>query len=331
MRIHSPYTRVLADVPCGGLQVQLVLHVRKFFCDTVGCPRKIFTERLPIFVQPWARMTTRFSQVLQALAEASCGELGARLAGRLGIRTSPTTLLRLVMARPSAPPEHVSSLGIDDFSFRRRRTFGTILVDVDRHQVIDLLPERSVKSAADWMQSHPEIRYVSRDRGNDYAQATRDGAPQARAVADRFHVYKNLVEAIEAARARCYKESSPNLPKPIEPQLPFVKEWRPVRDPAHEQQHAARLAANQEHFESRMALQKLGIPQQEIARRLGVTVRTIQNWNRRGSCPGNKRRRKRRSLAGSLCRLCSHQMEARLQKRFSPVSRDQREGLSWNR
>jgi len=195
MRIHSPYTRVLADVPCGGLQVQLVLHVRKFFCDTVGCPRKIFTERLPIFVQPWARMTTRFSQVLQALAEASCGELGARLAGRLGIRTSPTTLLRLVMARPSAPPEHVSSLGIDDFSFRRRRTFGTILVDVDRHQVIDLLPERSVKSAAAWMQSHPEIRYVSRDRGNDYAQATRDGAPQARAVADRFHVYVRRIGA----------------------------------------------------------------------------------------------------------------------------------------
>src|SRR5215472_18780114 len=206
MRIHSPYTRVLADVPCGGLQVQLVLHVRKFFCDTVGCPRKIFTERLPIFVQPWARMTTRFSQVLQALAEASCGELGARLAGRLGIRTSPTTLLRLVMARPSSPPEHVSSLGIDDFSFRRRRTFGTILVDLDRHQVIDLLAERSTKRAAEWMSQHPEIRYVSRDRGNDYAQAVREGAPQAISVTDRFHVMKNLLEAVELVVARRFKE-----------------------------------------------------------------------------------------------------------------------------
>src|SRR5260370_23125167 len=98
MRIHSHYTRVLADVPCGGLQVQLVLQVRKFFCDTPTCRRKIFTERLPIFVQPWARMTTRFSQMLQALVLATCGELGTRLSGRLGIHTSPTTLLRRVMA-----------------------------------------------------------------------------------------------------------------------------------------------------------------------------------------------------------------------------------------
>ena len=296
IRIHSRYTRVLADVPCGGLQVQLVLQVRKFFCDTVDCARKIFTERLPIFVQPWARMTTRFTQMLQALALATCGELGTRLASRLGIRTSPTTLLRLVMALPTSPPEHVSSLGIDDFSFRRRRTFGTILVDLDRHQVIDLLAVRSTKRAAEWMSQHPEIRYVSRDRGNDYAQAVREGAPQGIPVADRFHLYKNLVEAIEAARARCYKEIRKDLPKPLEPKLPSVKEWRPARSRAHEQLHAARLAANQERFDSMMELQKLGIPQQEIARRLGVTVRTIQNWNKQSSCPLNKRRRKRRSL-----------------------------------
>ena len=76
-------------------------------------------------------------------------------------------------------------------------------MDLSSHQVIDLLPERSVESAAAWMQKHPEIQYVSRDRGNDYAQAVRNGAPQARAVADRFHVYKNLVEAIEPVVARC--------------------------------------------------------------------------------------------------------------------------------
>ena len=109
--------------------MQLVLQVRKFFCDTPTCRRKIFTERLPIFVQPWARMTTRFSQMLQAIGLATCGELGTRLAGRLGLQTSPTTLLRRVMALPTAQPEQVLSLGIDDFSFRRGRTFGTILVE----------------------------------------------------------------------------------------------------------------------------------------------------------------------------------------------------------
>src|SRR6266571_7631341 len=169
VRIHSRYTRVVADVPCAGFQVQLVLYVRKFFCDTPECPRKIFTERLPIFVQPWARMTTRFSQMLQALVLATCGELGTRLASRLGIHTSPTTLLRRVMALPTAPSGHVSSLGIDDFSFRRGRTFGTILVDLDRHQVIDLLADRKTETAEAWMLTHDEIEIVSRDRGEDYA------------------------------------------------------------------------------------------------------------------------------------------------------------------
>jgi transposase len=124
----------------------------------------------------------------------------------------------------------------------------------------------------------------------------RDGAPQARAVADRFHLYKNLVEAIEPVVARCYKEIRKDLPQLLSPRVPKAKDWRPAPAPAHEQQRLARLALNQERFDYMIELQKLGIPQDEIARRLGVTKRTIQNWNQRGSCPGNKRRRKRRSL-----------------------------------
>jgi transposase len=155
MRIHSRYTRVVADVPCGGFQVQLVLHVRKFFCDTSNCPRKIFTERLPVFVHPWARMTTRLCQMLQALGLATCGELGTRLAGRLAMHTSPTTLLRRVMALPTAPPGPVLILGIDDWSFRRGRKFGTILVDLEAHQVIDLLPfnQSTMKTRRDAQQA----------------------------------------------------------------------------------------------------------------------------------------------------------------------------------
>jgi transposase len=108
--------------------------------------------------------------------------------------------------------------------------------------------------------------------------------------------YKNLVEAIEPAVAQCYKEIRKDLPKPIEPKTPSVKEWRPARSPALEHQYQSRLAEKQERFDSMIALQKLGIPQDEIARRLGVTVRTVQNWNKQGSCPGSRRRRKRGSL-----------------------------------
>lgn len=297
LRIHSRYRRIVADVPCGGLQVQLVLHVRKFFCDTVGCARKIFTERLPIFVQPWARMTTRFTEMLQAIALATCGELGTRLSGRLGMHTSPTTLLRRVMALPTPPPGHVSGLGIDDFSFRRGRTFGTILVDLDRHQVIDLLAERSTKSAAAWMGQHPEIRYVSRDRGNDYVQAAREGAPQAVAVADRFHIMKNLVEAAELVVARSFKElRKARTGLHLAQKCPLEVEWRQAGGPAREHQRLTRLANNQGRFEQMSEWQRRGMAQEEIARRLGVTVRTIQRWTKLGKAPGSERRRKRRSI-----------------------------------
>src|SRR6266566_7279526 len=295
-QIHSLYQRTLRDVPCGGRKVVLCLSVRKFFCCNPDCPRKIFTERLPTFVQPHAQVTTRLFEAVQAIGLATSGELGTRLADRNDIHTSPTTTIRRIMALVPCFTPQVSCLGIDDWSFRRGRTFGTILVNLSSHQIIDLLPERTVESAVAWMQSHPEIQYVSRDRGNDYAQAARDGAPQATSVADRFHLYKNLVEAIEAAVARCYKEIRKDLPKPIEPKLPLIKERRPARDPAHEHHYQSRLAEKQERFDSMMALQKLGIPQDEVARRLGVTKRTVQNWNKQGSYPGSKRRRKRRSL-----------------------------------
>src|SRR5262249_7521943 len=130
----------------------------------------------------------------------------ARLAPRLGMRTSPTTILRRMMALPTSPPEQVACLGIDDWSFRRGRKFGTILVDLATHEVIDLLPDRRSETAAAWMQAHPEIDLVSRDRGGDYAAAARKGAPQTRQIADRFHLAQNLTDRLEVILDRCRRE-----------------------------------------------------------------------------------------------------------------------------
>jgi transposase len=235
-RVHSRYTRCVADLPCGGQPIRLLLQVRKCFCEQGDCPRKIFVERLVPFIDPHGRVTRRLFQVVQVIGLATGGRLGVRLTDRIGIQTSRQTIIRRILALPTDSAGQVIELGIDDFSFRRGRTFGTILVDLSSHQVIDLLPERSVESAVAWMQKHPEIQYVSRDRGNDYAQAARLGASQARAVADRFHLYKNLVEAIEPVIARCYKEIRKDLPKPAEPKTPKVKEWRPAPALADERQ-----------------------------------------------------------------------------------------------
>jgi transposase len=201
-RVHSQYRRQLTDLPCAGRRVRFILHVRKFFCDEKTCVRKIFTERLTPFIQPWARVTTRFFQAMEDIGLATSGMLGARLGERVGMPASWMTILRRVMACPSASLKPVVELGIDDFSSRRGRTFGTILMERPRHHVIDLLPDRKVETVSALMRAHPEIRLVSRDRGGDYASATTAGAPQARQCADRFHVLKNLGEALEGVLAR---------------------------------------------------------------------------------------------------------------------------------
>jgi transposase len=120
-RIHSSYRRQIADVPCGGQGVHLLVQVRKFFCDETRCARKIFAERLTPFVAPWARVTTRLYQIIQAVGLATSGMLGARLAERLVIQVSWMTILRRIMALSQEPVQQVRELGIDDFAFRRGR------------------------------------------------------------------------------------------------------------------------------------------------------------------------------------------------------------------
>lgn len=201
-RIHARYGRTVADVPCGGRLVTLALTVRKFVCGTKTCPRRIFTERLPDFVQSYARMTNRLSEVLQTLGFATCGELGERLTPKLGMQISGPTLLRRMRTRSCPPPSSVRILGIDDWCWKKGVTYGTILVDLELRKPIELLPDRSAETAEAWLRTHPEVELVSRDRGGDYAAAAKKGAPQAQQVADRFHLLQNLRERLKEVMDR---------------------------------------------------------------------------------------------------------------------------------
>jgi transposase len=196
-RIHGSYGRTVADVPCGGRKVTLALTVRKFVCCTVDCPGKIFTERLPDLVESYARMTNRLSEVLQTLGFATCGEVGERLAPKLGMRISGPTLLRRMRTRSCPAPVSVRILGIDDWWWKKGMTYGTILVDLELRKPIELLPDRTAETAEAWLRTHPEVEIVSRDRGGVIAAAARKGAPQAHQVADRFHLLKNVRERLK--------------------------------------------------------------------------------------------------------------------------------------
>ncbi len=172
-RVHSRYIRQIADLPCSGQQVRPLVQVRKCFCDVITCARKIFAERLTPFVDAFARVTQRLYQIVQVIGLATGGRLGVRVTDRLGIQTSRQTILRRIMALPREPIGQIVQLGIDDFSFRRGRKFGTILVNLQKRQVIDVLPDRKAETSATWMACHPEIELVSRDRGGDYAYLVR--------------------------------------------------------------------------------------------------------------------------------------------------------------
>jgi transposase len=196
-RIHSRYTRRLADLPCFGRAVQLHLAVRRFFCLELRCPRRIFAERLPGFASPYARTTSLLRETHEAIGCALGGEPGSRLAIRLAIKTSPDTLLRRVkhLNNESKPPPRF--VGIDDWAWRKGHRYGTIIVDLERGDVVDLLPDRQAETVKEWLERHPGVELVSRDRSSTYAQAAAQGAPKAQQIVDRWHLLKNLREAIE--------------------------------------------------------------------------------------------------------------------------------------
>lgn len=306
-RVHSRYMRRIADLPCGGLHLRLVLHVRKCFCEEMSGTRKIFVERLTPFLEPSARVTRRLFQIVQTLGLATGGRLGARVATQLNILTSKTTILRRIMALPTKPVGQVPQIGIDDFSFRRGRKFGTIVVDLQTHQVLDVLPDRTTDTSAAWMADHPELEIVSRDRCGDYAAAARKAAPQATQTADRFHLYKNLTEAVELTLVRCRaeirkgafdalsdEEKQAMEPLTLPTEFVSVDNWKPAPDPCTERERLTRHAQRQDRYAQVLALREQGLGNIEIARRVGLTARTLQNWQKNGFSE-LKRRRKRSS------------------------------------
>ena len=299
--IHCHYQRTLRDAPCVGRRVQLLLIVRKFTCRNPYCERKVFAERFPIFVEPWARTTLRFCQQITSIGLATCGKGGKKLAARLGIQTSRNTILRRIMELPDPSLRSVVFLGIDDFAFRCGYRFGTILVNLESHRVVDLLPDRRAETSAQWMCNQPDLAVISRDRGGEYASAAREGAPQAVQCADRFHISKNLTEAVQVLLARCQAEilaeKKPDEPGQNEQNKPIIsiEEWRSPEPAYVEKVRLARRAGRHARYQQVVELQQQGMKPPAIAQHLGGSSRTVQRWLAAGTFPEAKKRRKRQS------------------------------------
>ena len=204
-RVHSYYTRSVADLPWHGVAIRLHLRTRRFRCPNSLCTKRVFCERMPRVVAHYARKTLRLDEALRLIGWLLGGEAGARATRKLAMATSPDTLLRRVRAavKPCAPTPRV--LGVDDFAFRKGQRYGTILVDLEQHRVIDLLPDRESATLAAWLKQHHGVAVVTRDRSPSYAAGIHEGAPGVVQVADRFHLLLNVREALEKVVKRRYR------------------------------------------------------------------------------------------------------------------------------
>jgi transposase len=201
-RVHSGYQRTVADLAWAHIPVVLRLHVRRFFCPNPACVHLTFSEPLPTVVAPFARRTVRLTAEQRQLGLDVGGEAGARTVQRQGMPLSPDTLLRLVRRDPPTDPPTPRCLGVDDFALRKGQVYGTILVDLDQHQPIDLLPDRSAETLEQWLKTHPGVEVIARDRASDYADGATRGAPEAVQVADRFHLLQNMREMLQRLLSR---------------------------------------------------------------------------------------------------------------------------------
>jgi transposase len=271
-RVHGRYRRRLRDLALGGRPLVIHLAVRRFRCLSTDCAVVTFTEQIPQLTRPHSRFTPGSEAVLASIGLALAGRAGVRLAAAIGLPIGRDTLLRRVRALPDPPAGGIQLLGVDDFALRRGRRYGTVMVDLATHHVVDMIAGRDGDRLAEWLRARPEVTVICRDRAGGYGEGARAGAPQAIQVADRFHLWQNLGQAVEKALTTVQAGF-------VEPSAAPVSDIGPpeITAPLPELKVVTRLRSQ---YTAVHELRAQGMSKAAIGRKLGLhqaTVRKLAN------------------------------------------------------
>ena len=278
-RVHDRYRRCLQDLACGGRPVRVELEVRRLICDNPGCPVATFAEQVEGLTARHQRRTAGLRSLLERVALALAGRAGSRLARVLGTVVSRFTLIRLVRAMPDVEIGQVTVLGVDDWAKRRGQSYASVLVDMDSHRIIDILPDREAGTFADWLRAHPGVQLICRDRAGGYLGA-REGAPDAQQVADRWHMWDDLGDYVKktvAAHHGCVREHYAVLEQAAADQAPDPQQTAEQATAVHAE-NRARVARTRQRYEQVQKLKGEGKRIAAITRELRLAPGTARRY-----------------------------------------------------
>jgi len=286
--LHGWHQRIPQDLPSTENGIDLWLTVRRFRCRNLECQQQTFVERFPGWLAVHARRTQRLTQRLRTVAFEVGGEAGRRILRCFQIRTSGDTLIRIMRGTTPVLVDQVQMVGIDDWALKKGRDYGTLIVDLEKHQVVDVLLERTAQVVHDWLQQHPHIQLVTRDRSTDYALGIQTGAPQAQVVADRWHLLLNLRQMLQ----RWLTSIRSTLDRlPVAPEVRvLLTSQRGVfrRTQAEETARIARQQQREERYATIQQLRQAGCTIAQIVRLLHLHPQTVRNSFYATACPQYK-------------------------------------------
>jgi transposase len=276
-KIHSRYIRYPIDLAWADRCVVFNLKVKRYFCQNQDCPKRTFAEQFPGIVIPYARRTNRVTEKQQRISVNTCARTAERLLSCEQIGMSDSTVNRVIRKLPEPEPHIVRVVGVDDWAKRKGQRYGTILVDLERGQIIDILGDRTADTLAQWLKEHPDIEIVSRDRSQTYADAISEGAPKAIQVADRWHLLQNLSEAVFKILQQEYETIKKHLSQSSGPEQPIQPE---IQQPDNEKVLTPAEGRRKERMERAKQLLQQGWTQKRVARHLSIHPKTVRRYQR---------------------------------------------------